>query len=122
MTSIIDKIAMTTEEIARQLNLHLCCGETRPDSQVTGGYTSDLLSDVVAHAQNGNIWITLHTHPNIVAVATLKKLSAIILVQNLKPSSKTVQFCELHNITIFSTPYSAFEISAKLYNLLNRAS
>lgn len=119
MNPTIGNIFMTVKEIAAQLNLHLCCGETGQDRQVTGGYTSDLLSDVVAHAPNGNIWITLHTHPNIVAVATLKKLSAILLVQNLQPTPETVQFSNLHNIPIFSTPYPAFEISAKLYHLLN---
>ena len=58
---------------------------------ITGGYTSDLLSDVMGHADEGQIWITLQTHRNIMAVASLKDLAAIVVVKGFVPDEGTIQ-------------------------------
>ncbi len=41
---------------------------------------SDLLSDVYAGAKEGDLWITLQLHQNIVAVAFLNNLAGIVIV------------------------------------------
>ena len=71
---------MTVRELATQLKLEVCCGAAGLDKEIKGGYTSDLLSDVMGNAREGNIWITLQTHKNIMAIASLKELAAIVLV------------------------------------------
>ena len=53
---------MTVRELATQLKLEVCCGAAGLDKEIKGGYTSDLLSDVMGNAREGNIWITLQTH------------------------------------------------------------
>ena len=53
---------MTVQDIVSQLNLTVCSGQEGLQREVKGGYTSDLLSDVMGHAQEGDVWVTLQTH------------------------------------------------------------
>ena len=63
---------MKVSDLVKELNLTVFCGEAGLDAEISGGYTSDLLSDVMGHIDEGMLWITMQTHQNIVAVATLK--------------------------------------------------
>ena len=72
---------MTVQDIVSQLNLKICSGEKGLQREIKGGYTSDLLSDVMGHAQEGDVWITIQTHKNVMAIASLKEIAAIILVK-----------------------------------------
>ena len=56
----------------------------------TGGYSSDLLSCVMAGAKKGNIWITLQAHLNIVAIAALNEVAAIIITENAQPDAASI--------------------------------
>lgn len=85
--------------------------------EVTGGYVSDLLSDVIGNAQQGNIWITLQVHLNIVAVASLKGLSGIILVNSRKPDENTLEKARLENIPVMTSSLPTFELVGRLYAL-----
>ena len=62
---------MNLSELVDKMNLQVMVGEGRLEVEVTGGYASDLLSDVLANAASGNVWITLQAHQNIVAVASM---------------------------------------------------
>lgn len=86
--------------------------------EVTGCYISDLLSDVMANARDGEIWITLQTHPNIVAVATLKNIAAIIITNNRSPEEETIMRASKEGVTIGTTPMTTFEVGGRLYQLL----
>lgn len=109
---------MTVKEIAEKLNLKVCCGATGLHREVQGGYTSDLLSDVMGNAGEGNIWITLQTHKNIMAIASLKELSAIVLVKGFQPEADTITESETENIPILSTTRQTFEITGEIFELL----
>ena len=65
---------MTLKKIVEELNLKIVSGEDKLDRDVSRGYVSDLMSDVIANARAGDIWITLQIHLNIVAVAVSKIL------------------------------------------------
>ena len=67
---------MTIEQVARELDWKILNRETGLDREVTGGYVSDLLSDVMGHTSEGELWITLQSHANVVAIASLKELAA----------------------------------------------
>lgn len=108
---------MTVHEIMKDLGLSVCCGEGNLTREVTGGYSGDLLSDVMAHSMAGNVWITMQIHVNIVAVAVLKELSAIILVNGRQPTEDTVRKAIEENIPILQSQLPAFEIAGKLYLL-----
>ncbi len=109
---------MTVKDVVDALNLKVYSGQEGLGNPVTGGYTSDLLSDVMGNAPAGSVWITLQTHVNVMAVATLKDLSAVILVKGLQPEPNTVAQSDNERIPILGTDLQAFEISGKLYHLL----
>ena len=78
-------------DLVKMLNLTVFCGEEGLDTEITGGYTSDLLSDVMGHIEEGMLWITMQTHQNILAVATLKDASAVLIVNGTSPDDETLQ-------------------------------
>jgi predicted transcriptional regulator len=82
---------------------------------------SDLLSDVMGNAREGNVWITLQTHRNVVAIASLKELSCILLVSSLVPEQNTLDHSNQEGIPVLGTSLSTFEITGLLYQKLNIA-
>jgi predicted transcriptional regulator len=102
-------------QIVDMLKLQVVCCQEHLYNEVTGGYASDMLSDVMANSRKGNIWITLQGHPNIVAVAKLKELSGIIIVNKRKPEEETVRKATNEKIPILITNMTTFEIVGKLY-------
>lgn len=109
---------MKLNEIIQKLELKVLTAHNRLEESVTDGYTSDLLSDVIATSREKNVWITLQTHQNIVAVAKLKDLAAIIIVNNRKPDEETLKKAEVEGVPLLVTAETAFNISGKLYALL----
>lgn len=110
---------MKITELAEKLNLTVLSGEKGLSKEIKGCYVSDLLSDVLGNATSGNAWITLHTHKNTMAVASLKELSCIILVNGLKPAKDTIEKSNEENIPILYTNKQNFEITGMMYSLLN---
>jgi serine kinase of HPr protein (carbohydrate metabolism regulator) len=109
---------MKLKEIIEKLGLKALTGQDKLEVEVTGGYTSDLLSDVIANSKEGNLWITLQTHQNIIAVARLKDLSAIIIVKNREPDEDTLQKAKEENVPLLVSEETAYELSGKLYELI----
>jgi len=92
-------------------------GEEALDREVTGGYTSDLLSDVMANSRRGDIWITLQVHPNIVAVAKLKEIAGIIMINGRQPEKETLDKAKNEELPILLTDMPAFELVGQLYGM-----
>ncbi|HHT03435.1 MAG TPA: serine kinase [Bacteroidales bacterium] len=109
---------MTVRELKEKLNLRLVSGEEGLDNVIDGGYTSDLLSDVMGNAEMGQCWITLQTHKNIMAIASLKDLACIVLVKDLEPNSDTIEQSNQEGIPILTTSKEAFEITGEIFALL----
>ncbi len=110
---------MTVKELTERLNLQVVAGSKGLDQEITGGYASDLLSDVMGHSNAGEVWITLQTHKNVMAIASLKELSAIVLVKGLTAEPDMLSQANEENIPVLSTSLGAFEIIGKIYNVLN---
>jgi serine kinase of HPr protein (carbohydrate metabolism regulator) len=110
---------MKLKEIIEKLQLKVLTGQDKLDVEVTSGYTSDLLSDVIANSKESNLWITLQTHQNIIAVAKLKDLSVIIIVNNREPDENTLQKAKEENLPLLGSEEMAFEVSGKLYELIS---
>ena len=108
---------MNIKDVIEKLQLKALSGQDKLDEEVTGGYTSDLLSDVIANSKEGDLWITLQTHQNIIAVAKLKDLAGIIIVNNREPDEETLQKAKEENVPLLCSQEIAFETSGKLYAL-----
>lgn len=109
---------MNVADVVKKLDLDVLSGKSHLNKNVTGGYCSDLLSDVMGNASEGDLWITLQIHKNILAVASLKEVAGIIVVKGLTPDEETLEISEKEEIAILSTNESAFEIAGKLYQLI----
>jgi len=83
--------------------------------EITGGYASDLLSDVMGNASEGQVWITLQTHKNVMAIASLKDLAAVVLVKGNKPEEDTIMHSNEEAVPVLGTSENSFELAGKLY-------
>ena len=108
---------MKLTELIENLNLQVRSAQGTLDRRVTGGYASDLLSDVLANSEQGNLWVTLQIHQNIVAVASIKELAGIVLVNGREPEPDTVEKAEAEDIAIMVTELPTFELVGRLYGL-----
>jgi hypothetical protein len=108
---------MDLQELINSLSLEVKTPELNLHREVTGGYVSDLLSDVIGNAHKGTIWVTLQIHLNIVAVASLKELAGIILINNRSPDADTLKRANAENVPVMTSTLPAFELVGKLYAL-----
>ena len=109
---------MNLQQIITALDLTLLT-EPKDFSQVVheSGYTSDLLSCVMAGARKHGLWITLQAHANIVAVAALLDQVAVIITEDAQPEPATVARANSEGITLLSTPLPSFTVAGRLWEL-----
>ncbi len=106
---------MTTKDVIEKVGLKsLSKFEHR---EVQGVFVSDMLSDVMAGAKSGNLWVTVQTHKSIVPAANLVDVSAVIITSGKKVPQETIDLANQHNIAILSTDLPSFELVGKLYGL-----
>ncbi len=110
---------MTVNELVNKLDLQVYTLAKGLVHEVSGGYVSDLLSDVMGNAKEGQVWVTLQNHKNVVAIASLKELAAVILVKGIQPEPETLQHANEENIPILGTALDTFEIVGRLYNAIH---
>ena len=109
---------MKLAEIIQKLDLKVITSPNNVNElEPTIGYTSDLLSCVMAGAGRGSIWVTLQAHINIIAVAALLEVSAIVITEGAEPDQATVEKAEAENVTLLSTSQNSFYVVGKLWEL-----
>ncbi len=108
---------MNLTELVERLDLRVYSGRDELARAVGGGYAGDLLSDVIAHGRKDQVWVTIQVHPNVVAVAVLKELAAIVLANGREPAAETVARAQKERVPILGTTLTAFEIAGKLHGL-----
>ncbi len=106
---------MKVSELVEKYNLKVYSGEQGLENEINGGYVSDLLSDVMGNAAENEVWITLQTHQNVLAIASLKDLAAVILVKGLQPDPETIEHSNEEGIPVLGTECGTFEMAGKLY-------
>ncbi len=113
---------MRLQEIIDQLGLTVLTHPKDFNGLIpTSGYASDLLSCVMSGAKHQGIWITLQAHNNIVAVAALLDLCAVIITEAAAPEPATIDKANEEGITLLSTPASTFHTIGRLWELGLRA-
>jgi BioD-like phosphotransacetylase family protein len=108
---------MKLREVVDAVELKVRTDPQRLDAEVTGGYASDLLSCVMAKARRGNLWVTLQSHPNIVAVASLHDLAGIIITEGREPDPKTIEKADQEGVSIMTTGHTTYTTVAGLAEL-----
>ena len=108
---------MTLSELAARLDLKVFTAELPLDKPVLGGYASDLLSDVIGHGRKSDIWLTMQVHPNIVAVAVLKDLAGIVLVNGREPAPETLEQAVREKVPLLGARTGTFDLAGRLYGL-----
>ena len=108
---------MTVKEIIDQLGLQ-CLNEANLDAEVSGAYASDLLSDVMGNARSGQVWITMQTHKNVTAIASLKDIPAVILVRGGVPDIDMLEHAREEDICILVSKEMTYQVCGKLYAIL----
>jgi hypothetical protein len=108
---------VTLEHVCDKIDLKVHTAPEKLSAEITGGYVSDLLSDVLANAQPGNLWVTIQVHQNVVAVALVKELSGVILANGREPDEETLSRAKEEGISIMTTQLTAFELVGRLYQL-----
>ena len=111
---------MKVKDLVEKMNLTVFCGADNLDREIKGGYVSDLLSDVMGFAKEGDVWVTLQTHKNVMAIASLKELAAIVLVKGNKPEDDTLEAAIEEGIPILGTDKQTFETSGIIYEMLKK--
>jgi predicted transcriptional regulator len=106
---------MTTRDLIEKIGLKaLSKFEHR---EVEGVFVSDMLSDVMAGAKSGNLWLTIQTHKSIVPAANLVDVSAVVITSGKEVPKETVDLASKYNIAILSSQLPTFELVGKLYGL-----
>ena len=106
---------MNVKELVDQFKLNVAAGQNGLDRQIQGGYCGDLLSDVMGNAPIGCIWLTVQTHQNIVAVAVLREMAAIVLSGDQEPDQETVDKANEEGIPVLLWPAAAFDLAGQVY-------
>ncbi len=105
---------MKLRTVVHELSLSVRSAGEKLDVEVTGGYASDLLSCAMARAREGNVWVTLQSHLNVVAVAALLRLAAVIVTEGANPDEVTLRKANDEGIPILTTPSTTFAVVARL--------
>jgi predicted transcriptional regulator len=111
---------MKITDIVQALDLKVISGQNGLSNEITGGYVSDLLSDVMGNAKEGEVWITLQTHQNVIAVASLKDIAAIIIVKGASPEADTIEKSNIENVPVLVTELDTFTIAGRLFEILKK--
>lgn len=106
------------KQLTEELNFECLTGNSLLERAVQSAYVSDLLSDVMGKAQPKMLWVTSQVHKNIVAVASLKELSAVIVVNERIVAQEVLDNAEAEEVVILTSGMPAFETAGILYEWL----
>jgi predicted transcriptional regulator len=107
---------MKLREIVEKLDLEVVVGKDL-EREVKGGYIGDLLSNVMAGAREGDIWLTVQGHQNVVAVALLTEVAGVVVVEGLGIDEKAIERAEEKGINLLRSNLTAYQLASKLTEL-----
>lgn len=108
---------MTVQQLKNELDLNAIC-LVDPERQIEGGYVGDLLSWVMGKAKSSNVWITIMSNMNIIAVASLTDIACIILAEGVTLDENVINTAKQKDINVLQSNMSAFELAGKIAKLI----
>ena len=103
---------MTLENLIALTGARNMTPELRLDTQVSCGYTCDLLSWVMAHGKQGMAWITVQTHMNVIAVASLMEMAAVIIPEGIQMEAPPLEKAREQGVAVLQSDKTAFALCA----------
>jgi len=110
---------MTVQELSDRLDLTLLT-ECETDAEITDGYCGDLLSWVMGRAPQQSIWITIRSNRNVLAVAVLAEIKAILFAEGVEPEAELVEKAKEEGIALLKSTRHTFELAGEIYSLLGK--
>ena len=108
---------MTVNDICKKIDASVICGDA---SRIFEGvYVGDLLSRAMSHVECDNLWVTIMSNVNVVAVASLTEPAAVILAEGVDLQEDALVGAEENGITVISSPLSAYEICVRLHEAVS---
>ena len=89
-----------------------------PERQIDGVYIGDLLSWVMGRAQCDNVWITIMSNINVIAVASLSDVSCVLLAEDVTLDNEVLETAKAKGVNILSTPLAAYEAALKVSGII----
>ncbi|HIR68054.1 MAG: AraC family transcriptional regulator [Oscillospiraceae bacterium] len=108
---------MTVAKVMEALGLKLLTKDVCLEGEVTGGCVCDLLSVVMAEGEAGMAWITVQTHLNVIAVASLHEFSCVIVSGDAAVEAETLEKAQAEGIPVLVSPETNYSLAGKLYQL-----
>ncbi len=105
---------MTAKELSEKLALTLAAGENGLGKQVDGCYIGDLLSLAMSRVESDNVWVTIQTNINVVAVSVLTDCACVVLCDGQEPDIQAKEKADVEGVPIFTTEKSAYQIAKEL--------
>lgn len=105
---------MNIGQLIDVLGLKLLTKRVDLERNLDGCYICDLLSYVMSHASKDNVWITVQTNINVVAVASLTEVGCVIVPENIAVEDMTLERAESEGVVMLSSSLTAYEIAKKL--------
>ena len=109
---------MKVKDLLNEESFVLIAGEEGIEKDLEGVYIGDLLSWVMAHLQEGEAWITIQSHVNVIAVAVLNDAACILLAEDATLDEDAKIKADQENLPVLKTRLSAYEIAVKLHGLM----
>lgn len=108
---------MTVHELSLLDNFDvLCCPE--PEREINGIYIGDLLSWVMGKAQTDNLWLTIMSNINVIAVASLTDVSCIVLTEGVTLTEDVLDTAKQKGINVISTKMTSYDVAVYLSGLI----
>lgn len=100
---------MTVNQLIKKLDLEIL-NLSDGDREITGGYTGDLLSWVMGKAQSGDMWVTIMTNINVVAVASLVDVACVVIADNAEIAPEVIEKAKSQDINLLRSSVSAYKL------------
>lgn len=104
---------MTVNELASKIEGKVL--SAHGDNEIACGCACDLLSWVMARGNPGCAWVTVQTHLNVIAVASLHEMACVIWPENVELNEESVKKADEVGVALISSPLSAYKIAGIMY-------
>ncbi len=109
---------MNVLDLQQLLDLEVLSGNEGLNKKIAGVYIGDMLSWVMAKAEEDNLWITIQTNLNILAVAVMTEISCILIAENAEVPAETLSKSDIEQIPILRSTLTAYELAIRVAGVM----